>query len=147
MATQDLTTAASAARPFGASKKFMLEKTIDFNANNYGASDVLQLFDIKAGWRVDRVGVHVEVIEDSALTLDLGDDADPNGYLSAVDAAVLGYSESSLALTEGTPNAITGYSDGKLYTADDTLDMVLSAAANAGKVHVRVEVTDFSTNT
>lgn len=119
-----------------------MKQTVDMNDVNYGSGDVLQLFDIAIGERVDFVALQVVVIEDSTLTLNAGDGADVNGYIVAANAETLGWNDSDIALASG---AFVGYSRGKLYAAADTLDVILSAAGNAGKFHVTAKVTSYIT--
>jgi hypothetical protein len=56
--------------------------------------------------------------------VDVGDGSAASGYLSNINANAVGSHCSALALTEGAPNTITGYSGGKYYSAADTIDVV-----------------------
>jgi hypothetical protein len=152
MATVDLTVGGTSGYP--AVKKgglYRITKTVDFNANNEGganrsAADVLQLIDVPANTNVLAVGYVVETAEGGTLTFDLGDGDDVDGYVDGADGNAAGGGVSSLALTEGAPNTITGYSNGKYYSAADTIDMVVNNDADAAKITVVAFLMDLSAN-
>lgn len=140
----------------GLDKSGVLEVVLDFakikaaraaaGVAALGAADVLEIIPIKKGTRVKHVGYEILTPEGATFTFDLGDGSSAAGYLSNQDgnAAAGSMGLSSLALTEGTPNTITGYSNGKFYTADDTIDMVLDhASVDTAKIRVFAEVVCF----
>lgn len=96
-----------------------------------GAADVLEIIPVAAGTDVLKVGYEIIKPEGATFTFDLGDGTTPAGYLSNQDgnAAAGTVGRTTLALTEGTPNTVTSYSNGKLYTAADTIDIVLDHAS------------------
>lgn len=104
---------------------FTVERTLDFALTARASADVLQMIQIPKNTLVNHVLIDIETIEDSTLTIDVGDDGDPNGFLAAINAEVLGVSANNGA-----------YSADRLYTTANTIDAVLSAAANAGKIRV-----------
>lgn len=136
MSTIDLTDKELGAVHAGARSLVVLSNTIDFNENNAAALDVIQALKVGAGDVVLRTVVNVETVEGGTLTFDLGDGDDPNGYMDAVNGNALAITGSALTLTEGTPNTVAAYSGGKLYTAADTIDMVLDNAADAAVIKV-----------
>lgn len=139
MPTQDLTVGgAGSGIPASFSAPFVIDKHIEFaNDGTFPAADVLQLLDVKAGWYVAMVGVQVHTAEGAAATGDVGDATDPNGYIDAVDMNAVGFTASGpVALTEGAPNTVTGYSNGKLYTAADTIDLTLDDTVDAAVITV-----------
>lgn len=81
---------------------------------------------IPAGTLVERVGYTVITPEGGTAAGTLGDGVDPDGYIAAVNlnAAAGTKAISTLALTTGTPNTVTGYTAGKFYTAADTIDFI-----------------------
>lgn len=89
-----------------------------------GAADVLELIPVRAGTLVLLAGVQTTKVEGAACTFDLGDGADPNGFVDNHDANALGWS-ASLA-TVAYSIAVGG---GRLYTADDTIDLIVDSAA------------------
>lgn len=95
------------------------------SATALAATDVLEVLPVPAGTFVLSVGYDVTTAEGAAATIDVGDGADPNGYLDAVDLNSTGSGAMALALTEAAPNTVTGYSAGKYYAADDTIDISL----------------------
>lgn len=108
--------------------------THDFLKNPHSSTDVLGVIKVPAGCRVLYVAQDVKRPEGATLTFNVGDGVTAAGYLSAANgnAAADTITCSGLALTEGTPNTITGYSNGKFYPTADTIDVVLgNNAANA----------------
>ena len=109
------------------------------------SGDVLEVIPVPAKTLVMRVGYDVTTAEGATATFDLGDGSDADGYLNDVDLNSVGSGVMSLALTEGTPNTIAGYSNGKYYSAADTIDMTLNNnAINVAVVRVWALVADAS---
>lgn len=145
VATVDFTTDETVkSHTAGARNVFMLENTIDCADDNQGAGDTAQMLDIYAGWFVEKVFIEVETAEGGTLTIDVGDGSDTDGFLDGTDGNVAAQSISTLALTEAAPNTVTGYSNGKLYTADDTIDILFNDAADLAKITIKALVYDFS---
>ncbi len=145
MATYDLTVGGNGGLSFASARTaFVLEREVDFAATNYAGTDVLQLIDIPAKTLVLTVVSDVVTAEGGTLTYDVGDGSDPDGFIDGANGNSVGTTASSLALTEGAPNTITGYSGGKFYAAADTLDMVINNAADAAKIRVRALCFDLS---
>lgn len=84
------------------------------------ANDVLTLFGVRAGTLVHAVSLDVTTAEGAVATCQLGDGADPNGFLAAADLNAVAHTASLLT----TPYSVA-VGGGKLYTADDTIDMTL----------------------
>lgn len=108
----------------------------DAGATALGAGDILQVIDLPAKTHVLVAGIDVTTAEGGTLTLDLGDGGDPDGYLDGVDGNVATSYASALTLAEGTPNTITGYSEGKYYSAADTIDLVMVNATDTAVMRV-----------
>lgn len=105
----------------------MITATYDASVTAGAAADVFQMIAVKKGTFVHRVYYQV-LAGDASQTVDIGDGATVDGYFADLDVATTGATGvSTLALTEGTPNTVTGYSAGKYYTADDTIDLVVPA--------------------
>ena len=108
--------------------------------SNLAAADVIKAITLKAGEMV--IGCSAKIITacSAAMTATIGDGDDPDGYVTSV----------SLNGTAGTVTSTTGallqsgsstyaITQGKVYSADDTIDLVLGGtAANNGVVEVRV---------
>ena len=108
--------------------------------SNLAATDVIQAITVKAGEMV--IGCSAKIITacSAAMTATIGDGDDADGYVTSV----------SLNGTAGTVTSTTGallqsgastyaITQGKVYSADDTIDLVLGGtAANNGVVEVRV---------
>lgn len=105
-------------------------------ATALGAGDSLQVISLPAKTYVLRAGIDVTTAEGGTLTLDLGDGADPDGYLDGVDGNVVASYASTLAVAEGTPNTIVGFSNGKYYSAADTIDLVMVNATDTAVLRV-----------
>lgn len=144
MATQNLTAGETKNNHAGRFTAFVVEQIIDFVKTPGASADVIQALNVYSGWFVQVVLVEVLTAEGGALTANVGDGALATGFMSAVNLNALGLSKSNLTLTEGAPNTVTGYTGGKLYTAADTIDLVLSAAADGAKVRVAALVIDMS---
>lgn len=146
MATYDLTKGGTTGHAFANVRgPYKLEKSIDFSATNYAQNDVLQLFDIPANSWVAFAQITVTTAEGGTLTFDLGDGSDVDGFIDGANGNSTGTTGMALALTEGAPNTVTGYSNGKLYTAADTIDLtVLGGAADTAVIEVVVLVFDVS---
>lgn len=143
MATYDLTVG-GAVVPALAPSSFVLEAEFDATAQNLAQNDIAQLIDIPAKTRVDRVFWEVTVVEGAARNFALGDGSDTDGYITTTTANSLASGTSGLALTEGTPNTITGYSAGKYYDTADTLDLL--AVTSGGLTTCTIKVKALCTN-
>lgn len=154
--TVDLTKgAAGAAYPASdLPKVFIIENIIDFAATNRTATDILQVLNIKAKSYVMLAGIDVLTVEDSTLTLDLGDGDNADGFLNGIDAeAAIAIFDSSQAYTVSTTNAnavledsetLYGAFGGKMYGADDTIDVIVNDNSDTGKIRIFAVVFDCS---
>ena len=108
--------------------------------SNLAAADVIKAVTVKAGEMV--IGCSAKIITacSAAMTATIGDGDDPDGYVTSVSlngtAGTVTSTTGALLQSGTTPYAIT---QGKVYSADDTIDLVLGGtAANNGVVEVRV---------
>ena len=108
--------------------------------SNLAATDVIKAITVKAGEMV--IGCSAKIITacSAAMTATIGDGDDPDGYVTSVSlngtAGTVTSTTGALLQSGTTPFAIT---QGKVYSADDTIDLVLGGtAANNGVVEVRV---------
>lgn len=107
------------------------------------SSDVYEILEIPAKTLVLRVGYDVTTAEGATATVHIGDGSDADGYVVSANLNSVGSGASALALTEGTPNTITGYSGGKYYSAADTIDLTLNHnSINAAVVRVWALIVD-----
>lgn len=106
--------------------------------------DIIEAIPLPAKSLVMRVGLDVTTAEGGTLTIDVGDGSDTDGYLDGVNANTVASYCSALALTEGAPNTITGYSNGKYYSAADTIDVLTVNAADTAVVRLWALVVDCS---
>ena len=149
--------AAGAAYPASALPvNYLTENTLDFAAANRGAGDDSAMLKVKADSIVLFAGLEVLTLEGGTLTMDLGDDDDPNGYLDGVDGNnAIGDSYVSLKSyvmtstlgdfdNEAAISALNVYSNvgGKFYQVDDTIDLINVDAADLAKVRVFAQIFD-----
>lgn len=108
--------------------------------SNLAAADVIKAITVKAGEMV--IGCSAKIITacSAAMTATIGDGDDPDGYVTSVSlngtAGTVTSTTGALLQSGASPYAIT---QGKVYSAEDTIDLVLGGtAANNGVVEVRV---------
>lgn len=100
------------------------EVLFDASKQNLAQNESAGVIGVKAGERVLAVEAEVKEADANAGNAEVGDDADSDGYLEAFNANATGYHKMAVKLSEGTPNAVNGYtSGGKYYAADDTIDI------------------------
>lgn len=103
-----------------------LEQTFDATKRTLAAADVVEMISVPAGTHVHNV--YIEVLEgEAAQTLNVGDGADPDGFVAAADVS-----------TTGTRALGAGVAIGKLYTAADTIDLEVPATMAYTTLRVRV---------
>lgn len=116
-------------------QKCVAECQVDFSLTAASLGDVLQLITLPQGAVVDNAKAYIVTAAGKTATMSLGDGTTPNGW----DASV------NLNATAGTMTrtleATDTYGVGKLYTATDTIDAVITAGTSltAGKFNVYVE--------
>jgi hypothetical protein len=95
----------------------------DFQPAAVGSNETKALFTVKKGQRVIAASYRCEIAAAASTdtTMTLGDGTDTDGFIAAIDleaasAGGLGNGAGALLATDG----------GKLYTADDTVDVVYS---------------------
>ncbi len=127
-------------------RAYLKSAVFDAAKCNVGAGDTVELISIPANSFVAMVRYEVLTPEGATLTFDVGDGATPAGFVSNANGNSAGAEGVSapVALTEGTPNTLTGYSGGKYYAAADTLDLVCDNAADAVKIKVQALIFDFN---
>lgn len=102
------------------------------------AADILQLIELPAGVYVPVAVLQCITAEGETATADLGDGAQVAGYLDDFNCNTAGWGFSGV--TTAYSVAVGG---GKLYTAADTIDLLLNTAAfNVAVVGVRVACVD-----
>lgn len=127
---------------------FVVTRVVDLTkVTARGAADVDEVLYVAAGTLVLNVFVKLLTAEGAALTADVGDGAQPAGWFDNIDmnAAAPAYYGSTIALTEGAPNTFTRpYTAGRLYTANDTIDILWNnAAADACKLVIGAVMVPF----
>lgn len=110
----------------------LAENTINFATNNGVASDVVQAIKVPKGAYVMQVGTYLHTAEGGTQTATVGDGAGANSWDASVDLNAAGGT-----VTGGIPGTDAYATSGKLYTAEDTIDLTMSAhAADTAKITV-----------
>lgn len=137
MATYDLTVG-SGIPALAEWREFIAEATFNASVQNLAQNDVAQLIAVPAKTIITGVFWEIETVEGASRNFAIGDGSDTDGYITTTTANSLATGTSGLSLTEGTPNTITGYSNGKYYSAADTIDVlaVTSGGLTACKLRV-----------
>lgn len=147
--------AASGPLAFGKNGCVRVEKVVDFSAAlgaggvagaiGMSAADVLPVINVPAGSYVRCVcRVETASTDSSTRTIDIGDGSDPDGFVDGADMKTTGRYHLAPALVEATPNTIVGYSFGKYYAADDTIDLTAVQALTNGKVRISALIMDLN---
>ena len=110
-------------------------------------NDVAQLIKIPANTWVAGVRWVVEKVEGAARNFGIGDGSGTSSWIATTtgNSLATGFS-GPVALTEGAPNTVTGYSGGKFYSADDTIDVLAVTAGGLTTMQLRVFVAAFDLN-
>ncbi len=132
MATYTVT-GAVAGVPLGI-KPQIIEVVLDFSSTNLTTSDSIEVFEMKANTLVLMAGVEIlTATSNSGCVIDLGDDSDDDLYVAALDATATGHEINNAAGTA------------KLYTAADTIDMIVNSATFDGKCRVFAVIAEMGT--
>lgn len=123
------TAAGSGGNYAGSPVQTMLVGVFDAAKRSLAAADVVELINIPAGTYVTKVFYRV-LTGDATQTMNVGDGADPDGYVAAADVATAG-------------NAGVGagaLATGKFYAAADTIDIEVPATKAYDTLKVEVIV-------
>ena len=132
MATYTVT-GAVAGVPLGI-KPQIVEVVLDFSSTSLTTSDSVEVFEMKANTLVLMAGVEIlTATSNSGCVIDLGDDSDDDLYVAALDATATGHEINNAAGTA------------KLYTAADTIDMIVNSATFDGKARVFAVIAELGT--
>jgi len=138
---QDFTKGSSPEVAWSSTRGWSMQSlTIDFSKTPASSAEVLSIFQVPKNTLVSRIAAICHRAEGGAAVVDVGDGSDTDGFLVDFNVNSVASSLSTLALTEGTPNTITGYSGGKYYTAADTIDVIPSADLDYAIVSFVVEL-------
>jgi len=100
------------------------------------ATDTLEVIKVPANTLVTNVVLNVTTAEGGTLTIDVGDGADPDGFIDGVNANTT----AAYIPVAGT----AAYEQGKYYTAADTIDVTTVNAADAAVMTLTVVMVDCS---
>lgn len=136
-----LVTAAGGANAAGFPAPVVFENLVDFSRLSTAAAqnDVVEALNIPANTLIQGVSWEVEGVEGAARNFAIGDGANTSGFIATTTANTLDKGVTALAVAEGTPNTIVGYSAGKFYSAADTIDIlaVTSGGLTAAKIRIK----------
>ena len=110
--------------------KMVAENILDFSEINVASGDVVNAIKLPAGAVVTEVRIEVDTAEGGAVTLDVGDAVDPNGWVAAAN----GNSAAGVLIGAGA-----FATNGKRYAVEDTIDLIPSADLDTAVVHISVE--------
>jgi len=103
---------------------------LDLSATTVASNDVVQVITIPDNAIVLAVSYEVSTACANGVTIDIGDGADPNGYVNNL---------SSTNTAGWVTSGISATLSGKLYTSADTIDLTFDDAPGAtGKINVTV---------
>lgn len=86
------------------------------------ATDVMEVVPVRAGTWVPAVFVDCTTAEGAAATIDVGDGAAANGFLDDFSLNAVAWGSSLITTSYSLATA-----GGKLYTADDTIDVLVNS--------------------
>ncbi|MCK5236200.1 MAG: hypothetical protein KAR06_04365 [Deltaproteobacteria bacterium] len=109
---------------------YYIENYLDFSVIGCGIADTVQALRIGVDALVENVRIDVLTAEGSAGNTDVGDGDTVDGWDADVDINATG-------LTKGDG----AYVDGKIYAAEDTIDLTPSIALDTAVIHISALVT------
>ena len=109
----------------GGLKTSYMQNTLDFSATNTSATNIVQVFTIPAQTVIVAIGIDVTTGEGATCTVDLGDGDSTTRYLTSSDIETTGNRAAAAA-------SVVPY----VYTAADTIDMIMDHATDAAVVRV-----------
>jgi hypothetical protein len=117
----------------------VIEGFLDCTKAVLAQNDVAEVLAIPAGTFIQGVVWEVEVVEGAARNFAVGDGSGTSGFIATTSANSLASGCTALALTEGVPNTVTGYSAGKYYGAADTIDILAVTAGGLTGAKIRLK--------
>jgi hypothetical protein len=108
--------------------------TKEFAPAAAGSNETTPLFPVSAGWRVTKANIRVTQAGGGTETVTLGDGVDPDGYVVSTSVTATGNE------TVGAGALLAVGSRGKLYSADDTVDVVYAQTAGTGSPRCRFSI-------
>lgn len=135
------TVASGGANNAGFPSPVVFENVIDCSKLSVAAAqnDVIEALSIPAHTLIQGVQWEVEGIEGAARNFAVGDGADTDGFITTTSANALASGATALAVAEGVPNTIVGYSAGKYYDAADTIDILAVTAGGLTAAKIRIK--------
>lgn len=143
MATFDKTNGSGGVPIAATSRDYVISNTIDLAAiTGLATGDTIQALNVEAGTLVKKVLVKIDTaLVGTSGSVTVGDGTNAAGWDTSVDLKGTAgtVSQTQLGLTEGMPNTLVdAFAAGKVYTAADTIDLVLTSntVTTYGKVTV-----------
>ena len=132
-------TAKSGSSAAGFPSFVVIEGVFDATKRVLAQNDTVEVLDIPAGTLVLGVQWEVETVEGAARNFAVGDGSDTDGFVTTTSANSATSGSTALAVAEGTPNTIVGYSAGKYYAAADTLDILAVTSGGLTTCKIRLK--------
>jgi hypothetical protein len=136
MAIHDLTGGVAGVPCDGIDRLYRLANRLDFSRHNVLNGDTVCALDVKAGTKIARLYTKLVTPEGSAATATAGDNANTAGWDASVDL------NASVGVLTQTVTTDAYGADGKLYAADDTIDLVVAANLGNAVIEVYAECLD-----
>jgi hypothetical protein len=136
----------------------LIAQVLDTADDNQGAADIAQMLAVTAGMWVAVVSCHTLTLEGGTMTVDVGDGVDGDAYMDGinlntgtvpvVNSSVSPWTDATDAgnVEVTTPTQLFGMVGGKLYTADDTIDVLFNNAADLVKIRLTAFVVNLLGN-
>lgn len=118
-------TAKSGVNAAGFPAPIVIQGEFDATKRTLVQNDTVAVLAIPAGTLIQGVMWEVVTVEGANRNFAIGEvGVDTDGWITSTTANALARGATALALTEGTPNTITGLSSGKFYDSADTIDLL-----------------------
>lgn len=122
----------------GLGNPYLVEQTIDYTEQVTIQNDIVEAIDVPAKTKVIDIFWEVLVVEGAARNFAIGDGATTDGYITTTNGNALATGSLALALTEAAPNTVTDYTNGKYYSAADTIDILTVTAGGLTTMKLKV---------
>lgn len=128
-----------------AGRVFVVENTVDFSQHESATNQVFEMIQITAPAIVHAIYWSVDSAANAGVTFEVGDATTANGFIAATTATNVAKGASQPAYTyDGTNVLTTGYSAGKFYAANASINLKTPAAIpTTGKVTIKALVSYF----
>jgi len=136
----DRTSLVKAGAPYTGHRRInVLENTIDYSANNAGASDTDRYITIPAGSYVIGLVAIVDTLEGGTMTFEVGDSDAATTFLTGANG-----NSGTYKMGDGGDGTTVTTTVSKLYDAADYILVTVNNAADTMKLTIRLMVVDIA---